>query len=162
MNASVSELFGESDPRNMPPHFFGEALWIYFDTALAADASKQNYSTCPRYWYVDARLRCRRCEKKFTFAAEEQRNWYEVLGFYVDSWPRRCQECRRALREEKRLRQEYDRDIATALRGHDLALKERLAEIVDTLCEAGVELPEGIHENRRTLGKQIDRLRRIP
>ena len=134
-------FFGELDPRSMPSHLFFGAIRLDFDSALKADISKQNYSVCPRYWYIDATFNCRRCENEFCFTAEEQRNWYEQLNFYVDSLPKHCLPCRRRLRDQKQNRQEYDRDIAAALHGDDAVLKQRLAALIDELCESGVRFP---------------------
>jgi hypothetical protein len=152
----VSEHFGESDPRVMPRHFFWGALHLEFESALKADVSKQNYSVCPRYWYIDATFHCLRCGREFCFTADEQRHWYEERQFYVDSQARHCVECRHARRELRQRRQEYDRQIAAALQSDDLALKQRLAEVIDELYEFDASLPEKINENRRILAQQIE------
>src|SRR5688500_14229937 len=96
---------GSADPREMPVHFFYGALRVNYNTAVRADTAKQNCSICPRYWYVDAVFRCGRCGVEFTFSAAEQRTWYEDYGFWVDSFPKHCQTCRRDLRSFKSIRQ---------------------------------------------------------
>ncbi|MBC7819129.1 MAG: zinc-ribbon domain containing protein [Planctomycetaceae bacterium] len=153
----MSDYFGEIDPRAMPHHLFWGSLHLDYNSAVKADISRQNFSVCPRYWYIDATFRCPRCSSNFCFSAEEQRRWYEELGFYVDSQAKHCDACRRDLRKLKERRQEYDRHIATALQSDDCAFKQRLVAVIDELCERGTDLPEKMHENRRILARQITR-----
>jgi hypothetical protein len=146
----------------MPKHFFWGALHIEYATAVRADITKQDFSVCPRHWYVDAAFRCPRCKRTFVFSADEQRFWYEELRFYVDSLATHCKECRKELRQLKILKQEYDRDVVPALASSaSIEQKERLASIVDALTEGGVQLPEKIMETRRTLQQQIEQLRSL-
>jgi hypothetical protein len=152
------DMYDRNNPLKMPPHFFYGALHVDYTTAIRADISKQDYSICPRFWYIDAAFACGRCGKNFVFSADEQRFWYEEAGFYVDSFPRQCRECRRELRELKSLRQEYNRDIAAALAGRsDLAKKQRLIDVVRALENGGVQLPEKVLEHCRLLQQQIER-----
>lgn len=164
----MSDFWGESDPRGMPPHFFQGTLHLEYDSAVRADVANQNYTMVPRYWYVDATMRCDRCGYRFLFSAVEQKAWYEDYGFYVDAFPKHCRDCRRELRDLKAIRQEYDRDIARALASDDCVLKNRLVTLIDRLCEfdknlpAKVQvfdknLPAKVHENRRLLAVQIAR-----
>ncbi len=148
------------DPRNMSSHFFFQALRLDYGSAVRADTSKQDFCCFPRHWYIDATFLCERCREEFCFTAAEQKTWYEVYRFYVDSLPKGCGVCRRELRRLKSLRQEYDRAIAGALTSKDLAVKAHVATLVDHLCEAGVSLQEKVHANRALLAKQIARLRR--
>ncbi len=153
------DLFGSRDPRKMPSHFFSGALYLDYPTAVRANITNQDYSVCPRHWYVDAAFRCVRCGKNFIFSAEEQRFWYEELGFYIDSRAKRCRECRSELRELKLLQQEYDREISAALKSaSELGRKKRLIDVINALDEGGVELPVKTQENRRILIKQTVRI----
>ncbi len=148
--------FGKSDPRKMPGHLFFGSLHLDYSTAVKADISKQNFSVCPRHWYINAAFRCGRCKKTFVFTVDEQRFWYEELGFWIDAQPRECENCRRELRELKTLRQEYDRDLAGVLvKNAPIENKQRIVEVIDSLDAAGVRLPEKIYDNRRILMKQI-------
>jgi Probable zinc-ribbon domain len=147
--------FGRNNPREMPAHLFYRSLRIDYSTAVRADFERQNCSICPRYWYVDATFPCERCGAKFTFSAEEQRVWYEDYGFWIDSLPTHCLDCRRQLRELKGVRQEYDRSVARVLRTGDLEAKKRLAGVIDRLYEIGGELPPRINQTRRRLANQI-------
>ncbi len=104
---STSELdlagsnFGEADAKKMPAHLFHGALSIDYDSAVRADISKQDYTVCPRHWYVDATFKCADCGSEFVFSAQEQRFWYEDRRFYVDSQPKRCAACRKKERQRK-------------------------------------------------------------
>lgn len=149
--------FGADDPHQMPPHFFYGALRLKYDTAVRAETAEQNCSICPRYWYVDALFRCKRCGAEFEFSAAEQRVWYEDYGFWVDSLPRSCPACRRALRNLKTVRQEYDQSVEHTLEHGDLQSKKRLAAVIDQLYELGGELPPRINQKRRRLANQIAR-----
>lgn len=142
----------------MPGHFFYGSVRIDFESAVRADVSRQNCSVCPRYWYVDATFGCAACGRSFSFSADEQRAWYEEYGFWVDSRPKNCVACRRELRNRKRLRQEYDSEVARAIESGDLECKKQLADVIDQLYEAGGELPGRINENRRRLARQIEKL----
>jgi hypothetical protein len=153
---AMFDRFGKSDPRKMPSHLFWGALHLDYATAVQADVSKQNRSICPRYWYIDAAFRCARCGNTFVFTAEEQRFWYEELGFWIDSKAKHCGECRRKLRELKALRQEYDRGVGAALdRNASAQQKQTLVDVIDGLDAGGVQLPEKMQEHRRILAKQL-------
>ncbi|MBX3416289.1 MAG: zinc-ribbon domain containing protein [Pirellulaceae bacterium] len=141
----------------MPRHLFWECLHLDHATAIRANISRQNYSVCPRYWYVDAVFKCSRCSENFCFTAAEQKRWYEELGFYVDSYAKNCQDCRRDERKRKELRQIYDHEIEVTLQSKDIEAKKRLASLIDEMCSFEAVLPQKIHENRRVLGRQIDR-----
>src|SRR3974377_2478279 len=118
-------MFGSTNPREMPPHFFFRATSLAYETAVRADVDKQNYSVAPRHWYIDAEIVCDMCGEVFVFSAAEQRAWYETYRFYVDSFPRKCVRCRKTARHLKELRQQYEAQIAQAVREHDTELKKR-------------------------------------
>ena len=84
------DVFGDTDPRKMPTHTVLGCVRIDYDSAERADIAKQDFSVCPRHWYVDATFRCEECGCEFVFSAREQQFWYEERRFYVDSQPRRC------------------------------------------------------------------------
>lgn len=148
---------GKNDPKGMPAFFFSDAMRLDYSSATRANVEKQYASVIPRYWYIDAIVKCQRCEKEFCFTAAEQRVWYEEYGFWIDSFPKRCLTCRHALAEIKALQQEYDRDIARALGTQDIKLKRRMIELIKRLVDMGQDLPPRIHEKRRILSTQIDR-----
>lgn len=95
------DIFGSTDAKKMPPHLFYGAVSIDYTTAVRADISKQDYTVCPRHWYVDAIFKCVDCGTEFLFSAKEQHFWYEERRFYVDSYPKRCPDCRKKERARK-------------------------------------------------------------
>lgn len=95
------DSFGDTDPKKMPQHLFHGAVSINYETAVPADVSNQDYTVCPRHWYIDAVFKCMDCGKDFLFSVEEQRFWYEQRKFYVDSKPTRCPVCRKKERARK-------------------------------------------------------------
>ena len=105
-------------------------------TAILADQSKQY----PRsYWrdshYFDLDKICIDCKRPFLFFAEEQRHWFEVLGFSLDARCLRCSNCRKQARIIVQLRQSYDHllHVQPRTQAQNLAM----ADIFLTLMEAG-------------------------
>ena len=96
------DLFGDTDPKKMPSHLWGDLRSMDYSTAVKADTTKQNFTVCPRHWFIDAVYRCADCATDFLFSAKEQKFWYEDRHFYVDSLPVRCPECRKKERARKR------------------------------------------------------------
>lgn len=151
----LSNLFGRGNPRQMPRHFFWDVRSMDYKTAVRADISKQNYTVCPRHWYVNATFICRDCGQEFVFTASEQRFWYEEKHFYVDSCPKSCVVCRQAERTRIEHRRRYDEIITEALGNCAL---ERKQEAVDLICEIEAteeSLPVRMQENRTGLLKQL-------
>jgi len=151
----ASGLFGESNPRLMPRHFFWDVRNMDYKTAERADILKQNYTVCPRHWYINATFICRDCGKEFVFTASEQRFWYEEKQFYVDSCPKTCTTCRRSERTRLELRRRYDTVIADAL---GKCADEKKQEAIALICEIEAteeSIPERMKENRTRLLKQL-------
>lgn len=77
-----------------------DAFWeynhvkFYTKSAIPANIVKQTLGTFPRRLYVDIEYQCQECRRWFLFFALEQKYWYEELGFYIDSHPTLCMECR--------------------------------------------------------------------
>jgi len=102
-------------------------------TAIAADLSRQPRATIPVTHYFDAKRQCRDCQRSFLFFAEEQKYWYEELGFALESDCVRCIECRQAQRGLEQKRERY----AELLHVRDRTLEQDL-ELADC-CLALVE-----------------------
>ena len=151
------DVFGSTNPEKMPHHFFFGALAVHYKTAVRASVDKQNYSVCPRYWYIDAEFECERCGNDFMWAAEEQKAWFEDYFFWVDSHPRHCRECRAALRHLGELRREYDATVAKARDYGTVDQKKRIIEIVDELQQHFGKLPEKMTETLELFQRQIAR-----
>lgn len=78
------------------------------NTAIVADISKQAISTMGVTHYFDEVRTCGSCRKPFLFFAEEQRHWYEELGFSLEACCNRCVYCRREQQHIARDRARYE------------------------------------------------------
>jgi hypothetical protein len=65
------------------------------DTAIPADLSRQTPATCAVTHYFDSKRQCADCGEPFIFYADEQKHWYEELGFGLDADCVRCVVCRK-------------------------------------------------------------------
>jgi len=166
----MMDQFGNTDPKKMPSWHFSGALNLDFATAVRADITKQDYSVCPRFWYLDMTLTCEGCECAFEYSASEQRFWYEELRFFVDVMPRRCPACRKKDRRLKLLKQQYDALIESAVKSKELSEKIKMLSILDELSAPASHrrnrkmsqwanrLPEAMIQRRELLLKQIRKL----
>jgi hypothetical protein len=105
----------------------------------------------PRYAYVDLPRECVQCGTEFVFAATEQKYWYEVLQFRLDSTAIRCQPCRRQRRSDRAVSARFQ----SAAPFRDGADAGELIEFASALCEmidrAGTGKPaEVVAAARRT------------
>ena len=106
------------------------------NTAVIANTSRQKEPTVAVTHYYDVKRRCRDCGRLFIFFAEEQRHWYEVLRFGLDSDCVRCVACRKSEQQTAHLRQRYESHLDRS----DRTDKETL-ELIDcalTLVEHSV------------------------
>ena len=78
------------------------------NTALQADLTRQTPATFPVTHYYDVKRECLDCGKHFIFFAEEQKHWYEELGFGLDSDCVRCVLCRKRQQGLARKRERYE------------------------------------------------------
>lgn len=83
------------------PWRYSSALAVDESQCIEADAEKQNYSVVPESMYYSMQLSCEQCQQPFWFTANEQQLWYEQWGFWIDSVPKQCADCRQALRDAK-------------------------------------------------------------
>ena len=140
------DIFGSTDPRMMPKHFFGGAVHLDYRTAIRGNPQKQNYSVCPRHWYIDADFNCARCRREFTWTAGEQKAWFEDYHFWIDSHPRLCKNCMADRKHLESLRVEYDSTVAAARHKGATEQKRRVIEVVRELEAAFGRLPEKMIE----------------
>ena len=106
-------------------------------TAVVADPARQNRDDrrVGVTHYFDLERTCRRCRRPFLFFAEQQRHWYEELGFTLHSDCVECYECRRADWDLKRRQRRYEELLA---RPHRTAAETvEAAECCLCLIEAG-------------------------
>jgi hypothetical protein len=78
------------------------------NTAIPADLSRQTPATVQVTHYFDVTRQCRDCGEPFIFFAEEQKYWYEVLGFGLDSDCVKCAPCRKKEQGIAALRERYE------------------------------------------------------
>ena len=78
------------------------------NTAIPANLSRQTPAIVPVTHYYDVERQCQDCCKPFIFFAKEQRHWYEVLGFSLDSDCVRCVPCRKRQQGIARTRERYE------------------------------------------------------
>lgn len=149
------DIFGNTDSRKMPGHLFRGAIHVVHETAIRGNPGKQNYSVCPRHWYVDADFRCEACGKEFAWTAGEQKAWFEDYFFWVDSTPRHCRKCMAGYRHLQDLRREYDASIAEVRKHGTPGQKRRMIEVVTELESAFGQLPEKMSETRKLFERQI-------
>jgi hypothetical protein len=147
--------FGSSDPKAMPGHLFRGAKRLDYSSAIRANVAVQDYTVCPRHWYVDATFLCEACKREFNWTAAEQRTWFEEYRFYIDSIPTRCPECRRQRRQKERLQKEYDTLVASARSGRDLEAKKRVIALVDQIEATSSRIPDRMRVTRDLLKRQI-------
>lgn len=148
------DIFGNTDPEKMPRHLFFGALAVHQNTAVRANIEKQNYSVCPRHWYIDADFKCEQCAREFTWTAEEQKAWFENYFFWIDSQPRHCRECSGELRRLLELRKEYDATVATARDHGTPDQKSRIIQIVSELQRVIGRLPEKMTQTKELFEHQ--------
>ena len=70
------------------------------DTAILADITRQHPATVHVTHYYDVKRVCRDCKRQFLFFAEEQKYWYEELGFRLEADCVRCCDCRKIIQDE--------------------------------------------------------------
>ena len=149
------DIFGDTNPEKMPLHFFHDAYEVDYATATRANISAQDYSVCPRHWYIDARFRCAACSADFLWSAREQQMWFETYRFWVDSHPRLCRDCYAKRRNATELRQEYDALIGDARSGGTPEQKRRVIEIVDALESYFSRVPDKLSQTRELFQSQL-------
>ncbi|MFT5291205.1 MAG: hypothetical protein ACI8QS_002666 [Planctomycetota bacterium] len=149
------DYFGKSSPRDVPRHLFSGAVQIDFESAIRGDPDKQNYTVCPRHWYMDAEFECADCGYAFTWSAQEQRTWFEEYDFWIGSCPKHCIDCRGKKRRLNSLRQEYDRLVGEARSGCAVEMKSQVLRIIDELDAGLGKLPDRIRETKSVLLAQI-------
>jgi hypothetical protein len=105
-------------------------------TAIVADLSRQTPATVAVTHYFDVERKCRDCGRPFIFFAEEQKHWYEELGFGLDSDCVRCVECRKRQQGIARQRELYETLFHVPDKTEEQCLE--MADACLALIEAGV------------------------
>jgi Probable zinc-ribbon domain len=100
--------------------------------ALRGNPGRQIFCCdAPRYAYVDEPRTCVQCGAEFVFSAKEQKHWYEVLQFRLDSHAIRCLPCRRQRRSERAVQRRLD----AVMKFRDSDDAGEVIEFVSALCE---------------------------
>jgi hypothetical protein len=94
-----------TDSHHLHPRYSNEILIP--GTAVRADPLMQRAMN-PLLHYYDLDKVCVDCRRRFIFFAQEQKHWYEELGFPLDSKCLRCPECRKREHRFVKLRKRYD------------------------------------------------------
>jgi hypothetical protein len=100
--------------------------------------------------YFDAKRVCRKCGRRFLFFAEEQKHWYEELGFPLEADCLECPPCRKDEQELRALHRRYDALLATPDRGAADTLE--LVRCAVQLVESSVFTPKALPRLRALLG----------
>ncbi len=77
------------------------------NTAIAANLSRQKPATIAMSHYFDQKRICVDCKRPFLFFAEEQKFWYEDLGFGLESQCMRCCDCRKIDQQHQAAHKRY-------------------------------------------------------
>lgn len=121
-------------------------------TAVEADTTKQNRPTTPVTHYFDLERVCRCCSRPFIFFAEEQKHWYEVLGFRLEVDCVLCHPCRKREQSLAAKRAVYERLLKSKTR--DWKENLQLAKCAVVLVEAGI-FHHRVGERMRALLKTV-------
>ena len=105
-------------------------------TAVEADLERQSFSTVPVLYYFDRVQECFDCGRPFIFFAEEQKYWYETLGFNVWAGCKRSIVCRNRQHGLERWRRRYEELFHREQRTVDENLE--MAECSVALIEGGI------------------------
>jgi hypothetical protein len=128
-----------------PERHAGRSVYIHWhspkecripDTAIEADVSKQPTATVRVTHYFDVIRKCRDCGKSFIFFAQEQKHWYEELGFGLNSDCVRCVPCRKRQQGIAQTRERYEELFHVVNRTTDQNLE--MADCCLSLVEEGV------------------------
>ena len=153
------DYFGTTNPKNMPEHLFFGAIYKNYETAVKADISKQNFSVCPRHWYIDVGFKCKGCEQTFIWLVEEQKAWFEEYVHYIDSKPNHCRQCRYQQRRIKKWKQIYDQHLKLARSKGDIDAKITIINTIDSMEKSGAHIPKRMLEVRDLFRKQVYKLK---
>jgi hypothetical protein len=105
-------------------------------TAIAADLEGQFHSPVPVLYYFDLARICADCQRPFIFYAEEQKFWYESLGFTLNSDCVRCVPCRKRLQGIAQTRERYEE--LSHIPSRSTAENLEMADCCLTLIEASI------------------------
>jgi hypothetical protein len=125
--------------------------------AVAADVAAVKIGVgTPFAAYVDRPFVCEDCGAPFVFAAREQKDWFERLGFLVWVFPKQCLPCRRKRRVARRAQRELMAAVA-ALDPTDAEALDRIAGLYDQLGVGTKAVTMRARARNRRRGKDGER-----
>lgn len=134
-NAPMHQQRRYTDDDIKNSYWYYKFVTFFRNSAISADISKQNYTTCPRRLYVDIEKSCLECGRAFIFYALEQRYWYEELKFYIDADCRTCIDCRNKEKKVKEKTIRYEELIL--MKNRTIREIKELKNIASELSEIG-------------------------
>ncbi|QDT65851.1 zinc-ribbon domain containing protein [Calycomorphotria hydatis] len=155
--------FTTLDPRQIEPlkakereHFelVRQSFWRYTQeilvpkTDIPADLSKQSHATIPCNFYIDLIKTCISCTKRFIFFAQEQKYWYEDLGYPLDADCVRCAPCRKKSQRTKSATVLYAKYRAHQLKNTD-TFQDVIGAVLHLWSEGVLKKQEPIRELNR-------------
>lgn len=149
--------FTDLQPRDVPP---GYRLTTYVSknkiigTAIEANLERQAFSPVPVLYYFDLKRDCIECGRPFIFFADEQKYWYETLGFVLNADCIRCTDCRNRHQDVERQRRRYEELFHDDCRTIDENFE--MAECSLTLLEDGAFHPRQTERVRMILNALPD------
>jgi hypothetical protein len=121
------------------------------NTGILADLSRQTPATVAVTHYFDVDRSCVDCRRRFIFFAEEQKFWYEDLGFPLESDCVRCMDCRKQQQGIARTRQRYEELFHESDKTQEQTLE--MAECCMQLIEASIFSSKQTKHVRELLNK---------
>lgn len=120
-------------------------------TAVEADLERQAFSPVPVLYYFDLKRVCVECSRAFIFFGQEQKYWYETLGFALDANCIRCIDCRNRQHGLERQRRRYEELFHRDDRAVDEDME--MAECLLALIESRVFHPRQTERVRMLLNR---------
>lgn len=124
--------------------------------AIGGNPKKQFYTfknpwdaALPFLAYWDRSFTCQNCQEKFDFPKEEQRHWYEELGFVVFSKPKDCPSCRKVKKEWRNT----NTQLSNLLKKGTPNTKKSLLEIAELYTEMGKEERAKFYRKKAAVAK---------
>ena len=130
-------------------HWHSPAKSRIANTAVPADLDAQTPATVPVTHYFDVERTCVDCHRRFLFFADEQKHWYEELGFPLEADCVRCVECRKQAQGDARVLQRYEQLFHREPKSAEDYLE--LAECCVHLMERGLFPSRGCERARHWL-----------
>jgi len=139
------------------PTYTDDGAHMVRQTAVAADLARQCPATVSVTHYYDIDKVCRDCGRRFIFFADEQKHWYEELGFPLEADAVRCPPCRKRLQLIARKRKRYEQLFHVPRRTQEEALE--MADCCLVLIEEAIFHPRQTERVRMLLNGLPEEMR---